>query len=111
VDEYLAGLEPDQRAALAHVREVVHAAVPDAEEGVSYGMPAFRWRGKPLLGLRAAKAHLSLFPFSPAAVDAVADRLAGFDLAKGTIRFTPDHPVPDEVIVAVVTARQAEIAD
>jgi len=110
MDEYLAGLEPDQRAALAHVREVVHATVADAEEGVSYGMPAFKWQGKPLLGFRVAKAHLSLFPFSPVAVDAVADRLAGFSLAKGTVRFTPDRPVPDDVIVALVAARQREIA-
>jgi len=110
MDEYLAGLEPDQRAALAHVREVVRATVADAEEGVSYGMPAFKWQGKPLLGFRVAKAHLSLFPFSPVAVDAVADRLAGFSLAKGTVRFTPDRPVPDDVIVALVAARQREIA-
>jgi len=110
VDEYLAGLEPEARAALAHVRELVHAAEPEAEEGTSYGMPAFRWQGKPLLGFRAAKTHLSLFPFSPAAVAAVADRLPGFDLAKGTIRFTADQPVPDDVVLALVEVRKREIA-
>ena len=109
MDDYLAGLEEDQRAALQHVREVVRAAVPDAEEGTSYGMPAFRWKGKPLLGFRAAKKHLSLFPFSPAAVEAVADRLEGFDLSKGTIRFTPERPVPDDVLLALVEARKREI--
>ena len=50
--------------------------------------------GKPLLGFSAAKAHLSIFPFSPAAIDAVKDRLEGFDLAKGTIRFSPEASGP-----------------
>jgi uncharacterized protein YdhG (YjbR/CyaY superfamily) len=110
VDEYLAGLEPEARAAFTHVRELVRAAVPEADEGTSYGMPAFRWQGKPLLGFRAAKTHLSLFPFSPAAVAAVADRLPGFDLAKGTVRFTADRPVPDDVVLALVEVRKREIA-
>ncbi len=111
MDEYLAGLEPPTaRGARATCVRVVRATVPEAEEGTSYGMPAFKWQGKPLLGFRAAKAHLSLFPFSPAAIDAVADRLAGFDLAKGTVRFTAARPVPDDVIVALVAARQREIA-
>jgi len=110
MDAYLEGLEPDARAALAHIRDVVHATVPDAEEGVSYGMPAFRHAGKPLLGFRVAKAHIGLFPFSPAAVASVQDRLSGFDLAKGTIRFTPDAPVPDDVLVDLIEFRRREIA-
>jgi len=84
--------------------------VPDAEEGTSYGMPAFMYAGRPLLGFRAAQKHLSVFPFSPAAVEAVADQLAGFDLAKGTIRFTPDHPVPEAVLADLVRHREREIA-
>jgi uncharacterized protein YdhG (YjbR/CyaY superfamily) len=110
VDDYLADLEPAQRAALQHVRAVVAGVVPDAEEGRSYGMPAFLVGGRPLLGFRAAKKHLSLFPFSPAAVEAVADRLAGYDLAKGTIRFTADRPVPDDVLADLVRARLGELA-
>ena len=62
-----------------------------------------------MLGFRAAKKHLSLFPFSPAAVEAVADRLEGFDLSKGTIRFAPAQPVPDDVLLALIEARQREI--
>jgi uncharacterized protein YdhG (YjbR/CyaY superfamily) len=92
------------------VRELVAELVPDAEEGTSYGMPAFMYAGRPLLGFRAAQKHLSVFPFSPAAVAAVADQLAGFDLAKGTIRFTPDHPVPEAVLADLVRHREREIA-
>jgi uncharacterized protein YdhG (YjbR/CyaY superfamily) len=58
--------------------------------------------------VRAAK-HLSLFPFSPAVIDAVARRLEGYSLSKGTIRFTPEHPLPDDVLEEIVRLRRAEI--
>lgn len=109
MDDYLNGLPPTQKAALARVRAVVGAVAPEAEEGVSYGMPAFLFAGRPLLGFRAAKKHLSVFPFSPAAVEAVNDRLEGFDLSKGTIRFSPGTPVPEDVLADLVRARKQEI--
>jgi uncharacterized protein YdhG (YjbR/CyaY superfamily) len=110
MDEYLNGLPPEQKAALGRVRAVVGELEPEAEEGESYGMPAFLYAGRPLLGFRAAKKHLSVFPFSPAAVEAVADRLEGFDLSKGTIRFSPDRPLPEDVLADLVRARKEEIA-
>jgi uncharacterized protein YdhG (YjbR/CyaY superfamily) len=110
MDDYLDGLPSAQSAALARVRAVVEATAPEAEEGVSYGMPAFLYAGRPLLGFRAAKAHLSVYPFSPAAIDAVKDRLEGFDISKGTIRFSPSNPVPENVLADLVRARQEEIA-
>ena len=67
IDEYLEGQPPAQREALAAVRDTVREVVPGAEEGRSYGVPAFLVGGRPLLGFSAAKAHLSLVPFSPAA--------------------------------------------
>jgi uncharacterized protein YdhG (YjbR/CyaY superfamily) len=109
MEEYLEGLGSAEREALERVRAVVGRVAPEAEEGKSYGMPAFLYDGRPLLGLRAAKKHLSIFPFSPAVVEAVEERLAGYDLAKGTIRFTPDQPVPEDVLEDVVRARREEI--
>jgi uncharacterized protein YdhG (YjbR/CyaY superfamily) len=109
MDDYLDGLAPDQQAALARVRTMVSELVPDAEDGKSYGMPAFIYAGRPLLGFRAAQKHLSIFPFSPAVIEAVSDRLDGFDLAKGTIRFKPDHPVPDTVLADLIRLRAQEI--
>jgi uncharacterized protein YdhG (YjbR/CyaY superfamily) len=109
MDDYLGGLPQEQREALAGVRAVVERVVPDAEEGVSYGMPAYLHAGRPLLGLRAAKKHLSVFPFSPAAVEAVEERLEGFSLSKGTIRFTADRLVPEEVLEDLILARRDEI--
>ncbi len=109
MDDYLDGLPQEQREALARVRAIVDRVAPDAEEGVSYGMPAFLYAGRPLLGFRAAKKHLSVFPFSPAAIEAVEGRLEGFDLSKGTIRFSPDRPVPEDVLTDLVRAKKEEI--
>jgi uncharacterized protein YdhG (YjbR/CyaY superfamily) len=111
MDDYVNALPPEQKAVLARVRAVVERAAPEAEEGVSYGVPAYLYGGRPLLGFRAAKRHLSVFPFSPAAIEAVKDRLGGFDLSKGTIRFSPDSPVPDDVLADLVLARKKEIAE
>jgi uncharacterized protein YdhG (YjbR/CyaY superfamily) len=109
MDDYLDDLAPAQRAALERVRTIVGDLAPDAEEGTSYGVPAFIYAGRPLLGFNAAKKHLSIFPFSPEAIEAVKDRLGGFDLAKGTIRFSPDSPVPADVLADLVRARMKEI--
>ena len=88
------------------MRTLVAGLAPDAEEGTSYGVPAFIYAGRPLLGFSAAKRHLSIFPFSPEAIEAVRDRLDDFDVAKGTIRFSPDKPLPDDVLADLVRARQ-----
>jgi uncharacterized protein YdhG (YjbR/CyaY superfamily) len=109
VDDYLAGIEPAERAALEHVRQLASAEAPDAEDGRSYGMPALKYKKKPLIGFLSAKNHLSLFPFSPAVIEAVSDRLAGFEVSKGTIRFSVDRPLPDDVVRDIVRLRVAEI--
>jgi uncharacterized protein YdhG (YjbR/CyaY superfamily) len=98
IDDYLEGLGDSQRAELERIRRIVLDRAPDAEEGRGYGMPAFRYKRKPLLGFAALKDHLSLFPFSPHVVAAVKGRLAGYDLSKGTIRFTEAKPIPEDVI-------------
>src|SRR5512132_3420977 len=109
IDDYLEDLGDSQRAELERIRRIVLDRVPDAEEGRSYGMPAFRYKRKPLLGFAALKDHLSLFPFSPHVVAAVKGRLAGYDLSKGTIRFTEAKPIPEDVIWEVLDLRLEEI--
>jgi uncharacterized protein YdhG (YjbR/CyaY superfamily) len=108
-DEYLGGLPGPQKAELERVRQVVRRTVPDAEESVSYGMPAFKYNKRPLLGFRASKNHLSVFPFSPEALDAARSALAGFDLSKGTVRFTPEKPIPDAAVEELLRHRLREI--
>ena len=110
VDDYFETLDPDDKAAFEHIRNLALDIVADAEQSTSYGMAALRYQGKPLLGFAAAKHHLSVFPFSPPVIDKVRDRLSGFELSKGTIRFTVDKPLADDVIRDVVRLRAAEIA-
>jgi uncharacterized protein YdhG (YjbR/CyaY superfamily) len=109
VDDYFGGLDASQRAAFEHIRNLVMDLVPEAEQGTSYGMAALKYKQKPLLAFLAAKHHLSIFPFSSRVIDAVRDRLTGFELSKGTIRFTVAMPLPDEVVRDVVRHRMEEI--
>lgn len=110
VTDYLAGVEdPARRAELSRLVDIARRVVPDAEEGMGYGMPALRHRGKPLVAVVAAAKHLSLFPFSGSVVDAVAGELEGYSLSKGTIRFDVDRPLPDDVVERVVRMRVDEI--
>ena len=109
IDDYLGTVAPDRRAALERVVDLARRTVPDAVDGRSYGMPALKYAGKGLIGILAAKDHLSVFPFSPAAVEAVRDRLPGFSLSTGTIRFSVDRPLPDDVVRDLVELRRAEI--
>ncbi len=116
VDEYLESLAPDDRAVVSHVFDVVRAAVPDVEQGKSYGMPALLYRGKALISVMRTRKHIGVYPFSGRVPEVVAAALpeaerARFDHDKGTIRFQPDAPLPDETIRAVVAARVAEIED
>ena len=109
VDEYLEGLDPADRIAVDHVYAIAREVVPDAEQGKGYGMPALTYRGKPLLSVMRTKKHIGIYPFSQEAVAAAAPMLDGFDLEKGTIRFQPSAPPPDDAIRALVTARRDQI--
>ncbi len=110
IDGYLAGLDESDQVALARVLAVAMEESPEAEQGTSYGMPALWFAGKPLLGFRAATKHLAVYPFSPAAVDAVRDQLSGASLSKGTVRFTVEEPLPEQAIRDLVRTRRNEIA-
>jgi len=109
VDEALAALHEPDRGCLQHMVSIARSLAPDATEGISYGMPALKLDGKPLFAVAAAAKHLSIFPFSGAVVEAVADRLEGYSLSKGTVRFTAGHPVPEQVVKEIVRLRMAEI--
>ena len=109
IDATLAALPPDQGAALQHLRATIRAAATGAEEGISYGAPAFRYKGRPLVSYGAAKTHCAFYCMSPAVMVEREAQLAGFDTSKGTIRFTPDRPIPDALVADIVRARLAEI--
>ncbi len=108
-DDYLATVPDAQKAALERIREIGRRTVPDAEEATSYRMPAFKYKKRPLLAFKASKNHLSVFPFSPEAVDAARGALAGFNLAKGTVRLTPEKPIPEPALEQLLRHRLREI--
>lgn len=109
VDDYLAGLDPADAAVMGHVYDIAREIVPDAEQGLGYGMPALVYRGKSLLSVMRAKKHVGVYPFSPAAIAAIEGMPGGLDRAKGTIRFAPEEPLPDDTVRALVLARKAQI--
>ena len=108
VDAYLVRLPKDVRAALEALRKTIQSAAPDATDTISYGMPAFKYRGHPLVGYAAFTDHCSFFPMSPAVLTAHQDDLAGFKTAKGTIQFTTDNPLPAAIVKRIVKARMKE---
>jgi len=109
VDDYLTSLDDNDRAVVAHLYELALEVVPEAEQGLGYGMPALVHRGRPLLSVMRTKKHIGVYPFSPEAVDAARDLLTGYDTDKGTIRFQPDHPLPDAAVRGLLEARRTQI--
>lgn len=109
VDAYLASLPSDRRVVLQKLRETIRAAAPGAEEGFSYGLPAFRLDGRPLVCFGSASNHCSFFPMSPAVIAANKSALKGYETSKGTIRFLPEKPLPDVLVKKIVRARVAEL--
>ena len=108
VDAFLARLPEDVREALESLRGTIARAAPEAVEGISYGVPAFKYRARPLVSFGAGKSHCSFYVQSPGVIDAYRDELAAYDTAKGTVRFTPDEPLPKRLVIKLVQARMAE---
>jgi uncharacterized protein YdhG (YjbR/CyaY superfamily) len=107
IDEYLARVEPEQRAALEVLRRIIRKAAPKAEEVITYGIPAFRHHGF-LIGFSASAKHCALHPMNGHTVADFAADLTGYSTSKGTIRFTPDKPLPATLVRKIVRARVAE---
>lgn len=109
VDEYLSGVEEPQRTTLQTVRRRLLVELPDAEEAIFYGVPAFRVSGVGVAGYAPAKRHCSYFPMSGNVLVAIVDSLSGYEWSKGTLRFPIDEPLPQDLISRLVRARLSEI--
>ena len=107
VDAYLARLPRMQRDVLEHVRAVIARTVPDAEETISYGMPAFRRAGRFLLSYAGWKRHCSLYPLSDEFLATHRAELEGFGRTKGSVHFTPDRPLPDDLLEELARSEAA----
>ena len=109
IDEYLAALSDDKRAALETLRRTIKAVAPEGEECISYQLPAFLLNGKLLVAFGAAANHCAFYPGS-FPVEAPKDELKAYDTSKGTIRFQADSPLPAALVRKLVKTRIAEHA-
>lgn len=107
IDAYLKAVPEPYLTALQNIRAQVKAAVPDAIEVISYGIPGFKWKGKGLISFAAFKAHCSIFPLSGEIMQAPA--FAKYAAAKGTLRFDPEKPMSAALLKKMLKARMAEI--
>jgi len=108
IDEYLAALSDDKRAALEKLRQTIRAAAPKAEECISYGLAAFRLNGRPLVAFGASVNHCAFYPMNSTTVAAFHEQLKSFETSRGTIRFAVDKPLPTSLVKKLVKARIAE---
>ena len=107
VNAYLAALDPRKRATLQRLRRTIRAAAPKSEECISYQIPAFRLEGRMLVWFAAASKHCSFFPGArPIAVHR--DELKAYKTSKGTVRFSPEKPLPATLVRKLVRTRIAE---
>ncbi len=105
IDAYLAALEEPKRATLSRLRSDILAILPDAEQGISYGLHAFTVRGRRVAGFAAFKNHLSYLPHSGSVFGELKDDLAGYQRSSGALRFPVDEPLPRELVKKLVAVR------
>ena len=110
VEAYLAGVPEPERGMLEKIRTIIRSAAPEAREIISYGIPTFKLDGN-LVHYAAFKNHCSFFPGRALNSDAFKAELAGYKISKGTIQFTADNPLPDELVRRITIVRIAENRD
>lgn len=108
VDEYLRGVEEPKRGTLETLRCTILELAPGAEQVISYGVPAFRVRGKTIAGFAAFQSHLSYLPFSGSVLGQLADELDGYTMTKSSLHFPVDRPPPEALVKKLIAVRLAE---
>ena len=107
VDEYLGALEEPSRSTLETLRSTILEIVPEAEQVISYGVPAFSVAGKTFAGFAAFKNHLSYLPFSGSVLGQLGDELKGYTMTKGSLHFPADSPLPKPLVERLIAVRLA----
>ena len=108
VDEYLRGLEEPKRSTLEALRRTILELVPDAEQVISYRVPAFRVGGKTVAGFAAFRDHLSYLPFSGSVLSQLSDELDGYTMTKSALHFPVDRPLSKKLVKRLIAVRLAE---
>ena len=111
VDEYIASQPKATQRLLQRVRSAIRKAVPEAEEVISYKIPAYKLHGAPVLYFAGWKQHYSLYPATARVVAAFKDELEPYEVSKGTIRFPLSQPVPVQLIGRIAKFRAKEVAE
>ena len=109
VDEYLRGVEEPGRSTLQTLRRTILEIVPDAEQVISYRVPAFRARGETVAGFAAFRNHLSYLPFSGSVLSELADELDGYAMTKSSLHFPVDRPLPKALVKKLIAVRLAQV--
>jgi uncharacterized protein YdhG (YjbR/CyaY superfamily) len=109
IDDYLANLDEPKRTTLQQLRQIILSIIPDAEQGISYGMPAFRLHGNVIVGFAAFKNHLSYLPHSGSVLAELADDVAGYVTSKGALQFSIDKAPPKTLVKKLIAVRRREI--
>jgi uncharacterized protein YdhG (YjbR/CyaY superfamily) len=105
IDEYLDRLDEPKRSTLSQLRRDILAAVPDADQCISYGVPGFKVAGKTIAGFTAFKNHLSYLPHSGSVFPELAAELAGYEKSSGALRFSIDQPLPAHLVEKLIAVR------
>jgi uncharacterized protein YdhG (YjbR/CyaY superfamily) len=105
IDEYLDGLDEPKRSTLVRLRRDILAVVPDAEQCISYALPAFKVAGKTIAGFAAFKNHLSYLPHSGSVFPQLSEELTGYVRSSGALRFPVDQPLPPELVEKLIAVR------
>jgi uncharacterized protein YdhG (YjbR/CyaY superfamily) len=107
IDDYLASLNGPERSVIEHMYDIVRQLVPDATEELSYAMPAFKYKGKGVIAIMANKNFMSLYPFG--SVEKLGLDLSDYEQTNGSVHFTADKPIPDELLSQIVQTRMRQI--
>jgi uncharacterized protein YdhG (YjbR/CyaY superfamily) len=108
VDAYLREVEEPKRSTLETLRRTILEIVPQAEQVISYGVPAFRVDGKTGAGFAAFKDHLSYLPFSGSVLRQLTDELDGYTMTKSSLHFAVDRPLPKLLVKKLLAIRLAD---
>jgi uncharacterized protein YdhG (YjbR/CyaY superfamily) len=105
VDRYLANLDEPKRTTLEEMRRRILQVIPNAEQGLSYGVPAFKVDGKVVAGLAAFKSHVSYLPHSGSVLAALSDKTGGYSQTKSALHFPLDEPLPQELVRELIEVK------
>lgn len=104
-ENYLKTVNKEVRKALERIIKIVRNHVPEAEEGLSYGLPAYKYKRRPLIGFSSNKYGLNIYPFDPRVITAIKNELDGFETSKGVIRYSAEHQLSKKIIILLVDLR------